>query len=107
MFNDDPLFNPLADVFTEAYDQAAHGKGKERHGNDKSFLEQPMFTIAEACPGFCFGQAIKKLMEAQNTGSEKDVLGAMVYAASGLIDMRKRKEALNEKRIPFPEIASS
>ena len=98
-------YEPLIEILIEALDQAALGKGRERHANDKPFLEQPMFTIAGHFPGFCFGQAVKKLTEAQRTGNEADVLGAIVYTASGLIDMRARKD--EEKVIHFPEASNS
>lgn len=73
-----------------AYDQAATGKGAERHANGKPWTEQPIFTISEAVgPGFCHGQAIKKLTEAASmmkrgghAAARHEVLGAIVYAAA-------------------------
>jgi hypothetical protein len=52
------------EVLQQAYDQVASGKGKQRHGQDKEFHEQPWKLIADHVgPEFLIGQAIKKLME--------------------------------------------
>jgi len=80
----------LRTVLNTAYDQAARGKGVERHGNGKAWTEQPIFTIAgQVGDGFNAGQAIKKIQEAQQMAArgeyakaQHEVLGAIVYAAS-------------------------
>lgn len=80
----------LRAVLNTAYDQAARGKGVERHGNGKAWTEQPIFTIAgQVGDGFNAGQAIKKIQEAQQMAArgeyakaQHEVLGAIVYAAS-------------------------
>ena len=54
----------LRRVLDAAYDQAANGKGKERHANDKPFTEQPIMEIARMVgPGYQLGQAMKKSAE--------------------------------------------
>lgn len=83
-------YTALRTVLNTAYDQAARGKGVERHGNGKAWTEQPIFTIAgQVGDGFNAGQAIKKIQEAQQmaargeyTKAQHEVLGAIVYAAS-------------------------
>jgi len=42
----EPGYESLAQVLQEAYDQAARGKGAERHANDLPFDQQPMQQIA-------------------------------------------------------------
>ncbi len=39
---DTPGYEKLADVLRRAYEQAAQGKGAERHASGKPFHEQPM-----------------------------------------------------------------
>lgn len=83
-------YTALRAVLNTAYDQAARGKGVERHGNGKAWTEQPIFTIAgQVGDGFNAGQAIKKIQEAQQMAArgeyakaQHEVLGAIVYAAS-------------------------
>lgn len=84
------LYMELAAVLEAAYNQAAYGKGAERHANDDPWTEQPIFKIAEQVgDGFNAGQVIKKVQEAQQMAArgeyakaQHEVLGAIVYAAS-------------------------
>lgn len=84
------LYRDLAGVLEAAYNQAAYGKGAERHANDDPWTEQPIFKIADQVgDGFNAGQVIKKVQEAQQmasrgeyTKAQHEVLGAIVYAAS-------------------------
>lgn len=84
------LYQDLAAVLEAAYNQAAYGKGAERHANDDPWTEQPIFKIAEQVgDGFNAGQVIKKVQEAQQMAArgeyakaQHEVLGAIVYAAS-------------------------
>lgn len=86
-------YRPLFETLMEAFRQASEGKGKERHGNGRPFLEQPIFTIAESHgAGFLTGQAVKKLCETpglyENKGTEaavRELLGAIVYTAAAVI----------------------
>ena len=90
----------LDDVLSAAYDQAAYGKGAERHANDDPWTEQPIFKIAsQAGDGFNVGQVIKKVQEAQqmaargeNDKARHEVLGAIVYAASLYVIWGKKGE---------------
>lgn len=91
-------YEQLGDVLQEAYDQAALGKGKERHANGKPFHEQPMQGISELIgngDGLAF-QAIKKLTEGMRMEDQKrfeaEALGAINYIA-GLVIFRRKKAA--------------
>lgn len=92
-------YTALRTVLNTAYDQAARGKGVERHGNGKAWTEQPIFTIAgQVGDGFNAGQAIKKIQEAQQMAArgeyvkaQHEVLGAIVYAASLHVLWNKEK----------------
>jgi len=84
------LYHDLAAVLEAAYNQAAHGKGKERHADANPLTEQPIFKIAEQVgDGFNAGQVIKKTQEARQMAArgeyakaQHEILGAIVYAAS-------------------------
>ena len=77
-------------VLGAAYDQAANGKGKERHANDKPFTAQPIMEIARMVgPGYQLGQAMKKAQEAggmiqrgQPDRAKAELLGAINYLAA-------------------------
>lgn len=99
--------NAFRAVLDKAYQQISTGKGKERHGKDKDFHEQPWRVIADHVgPEFLVGQAVKKLMElkahaynennALAIGSEQaaeeaarkwhtDAVGAIVYTAMAIM----------------------
>lgn len=86
----------LLDVLHDAYDRAAIGKGKERHANDKPFLQQPIIT-----EGILLGitpliyQIRKKALESLGlTGEAKinELLDVMVYAAAAVIVLRGNQQ---------------
>jgi hypothetical protein len=86
-------YESLADVLRRAYEQAAVGKGKERHANDLPFDRQPMQQIADRRGiGFLLGQADKKSEEAQGMldrgqvdAAIRELLGSIVYIAGAVI----------------------
>ena len=88
-----PGYETLAAVLQAAYDQAATGKGKERHANDLPFHEQPMQQIARRRGiGFVLGQADKKSEEAQGmlergdvVAFRREILGAINYLAGAIV----------------------
>lgn len=94
-------YAPLAAILQEAYDQAASGKGRERHANDRAFIDQPILEIGRMCgPGFDTGQSIKKQQEAmgmlsrgEDDAAIRELLGAINYAAAAVILIRERKRA--------------
>ena len=83
-------YAPLWRVLDAAYEQAANGKGKERHANDKPFTAQPIMEIARMVgPGYQLGQAMKKSQEAggmiqrgQPDRAKAELLGAINYLAA-------------------------
>lgn len=85
--------HPLQGVFDDCIDQAASGKGEERHGHGKPFMQQPWVTLGDTySSGFLFGQAAKKLSEAQFLPTPearlRERLGAINYIAMGIIHER-------------------
>tara|TARA_R110000851_G_scaffold239969_1_gene392682 strand:+ start:273 stop:695 length:423 start_codon:yes stop_codon:yes gene_type:complete len=87
-----PAYDSLEVVLKAAYNQAASGKGKERHaGNGLTFTDQPMQTISKllnTSDGLAF-QAIKKVTEAKGMQTfeqkERELLGAINYIAGIII----------------------
>lgn len=83
-------YNGLYSVLIDALDQAAYGKGMERHANNLPFEEQKMQTICDAqgsSKGMAY-QAIKKILESEGMGyqaKKREILGAIVYAAGIII----------------------
>ena len=87
-------------ILDEAYEQAAEGKGKERHAGDKPFLRQPIMEIGRMVgEGYNMGQAMKKLQEAETLlrlegkgveAAVRELLGAIVYTASAVILLREK-----------------
>lgn len=95
-------YDDLFHVLALAYDQAARGKGKERHANNKPFAKQPLIELADKFgTGFLLGQAAKKLEECQILpfGADvKELLGAIVYTAAAVIhlEMTAERNALED-----------
>lgn len=95
----DDRYAALALVLNEAYNQAAMGKGSERHARDKPFLKQPIMEIGRmlsSADGEIF-QAMKKAQEAsgmvergQPDRAVAELLGAINYAAAAVILIRER-----------------
>ncbi len=96
---DVPGYEKLADVLTKAYDQSARGKGRERHANDKPFLEQPIFGISRMVGlGGLTYQVCKKAQEAtgmhergSNDAAQAELLGVIVYAAAAYLLIEEKK----------------
>lgn len=93
-----PGYEQLSQVLTDAYRQAAIGKGAERHADDKPFHLQPMQEIANRRGiGFILGQADKKTQEAEGmlkrgdvAAWEREIHGAIVYLAGAIINVRNK-----------------
>lgn len=83
----------LQAVLDEAFNQAAFGKGAERHAQSKPFEEQPMQKLIELYGvGFALGQAGKKMQEAQRMDVEpavRELLGAINYIAGVVVHLEK------------------
>lgn len=87
-----PGYEDLFSILMGAFDQAAHGKGKERHANDKPFDKQPIMEIARmvGLGGHAY-QICKKTQEAvgmsgrgQHEAAIAEFRGAIVYAAAAI-----------------------
>lgn len=87
--------HPLQKVFDEVIEQVSKGKGEERHGNGREFMQQPWKDLCDTYGvGFAFGQAAKKLSESQGMTGEarkRELLGAIAYLAIGVLyeDIKK------------------
>ena len=83
-------YEELAHVLELALKQSAHGKGKDRHANGRSFTEQPIMQIGRmvGVGGHAY-QIAKKAQEATTLAgkgrvpaAKAELLGAIVYAAA-------------------------
>lgn len=86
----------LANVFRDAHDQAAYGKGNVRHANRLPFHEQRMQKISEALNsplGMAY-QVEKKLEEGlqmpSHVARRAELLGALNYLAGIVIFLDKQ-----------------
>lgn len=82
---------PLLRTFLGALEQAAYGKGRERHANDLPFVEQPILTMAhmlDSDAGLA-QQVIKKTVEARSLPTKQarinELRGTLVYAAAMIL----------------------
>lgn len=90
----DPDYASLHVVLMRAYDQAASGKGKDRHANADPFEDQVMCYLASqigiAGPAF---QVCKKTIEACRLpypANVNELLGAINYAAGCVIEIERK-----------------
>lgn len=88
-------YEALTGVLEEAINQAANGKGLERHADGRPFHDQPILREALAVGlGFPAGQARKKILEAVRCCGDHperavaDLLGAINYTAALVIAIR-------------------
>lgn len=94
-------YEDLKYEFNEAHNQAANGKGQERHAIDgvDDFADEYICFIEKHCKSFAIGQAIKKLLEASNMDDPEkaifEIHGAMNYAGAACITLRENIQ--NEK----------
>lgn len=89
-------YEQLFQVLMDAHDQAAKGKGKERHANDLPFHEQRMqqiSTLLNSPDGMAY-QVAKKVAEGLQMPNpearDKELLGAIVYTAGILVWLRNQ-----------------
>lgn len=94
----DPDYATLAGILQAAHDQAANGKGAERHAEGNPFLDQPIMNIARMLgdTGGHAYQIMKKAQEAhrmvkrdQFEAAEREVLGIINYAAAMILLIRE------------------
>lgn len=91
-------YGPLAGVYELALFQAANGKGKDRHADNKPFENQIIMTIQDQVgSGFTLGQCIKKMTESKRLATMEngkkrasaELLGAMNYLAAAYLHLQK------------------
>lgn len=83
-------YERLAKVLFDALDQAAHGKGRERHATDEPFEKQGSARRNKNHRGSALGQAEKKIEECERLepgAKRREILGAIVYAAIEVITL--------------------
>jgi hypothetical protein len=106
----------LKDVLDHAYNQAARGKGKARHANDKPFDRQPILEIGRMVgTGYATGQIMKKAQEAhgmvargEHEAAVAELLGVIVYAASAVVLVKELSdEARASSAITLPRATPS
>jgi len=92
----------LRRILDLAYEQAAVGKGHERHADGRSFDQQPIMLLQELYgEGFAMGQAGKKLQEAKRMEPEralKELLGAIVYVVGAYAHIEKMDAIRKEQK---------
>ena len=105
----EPGYAKLAHALQAAYNQAAFGKGKERHASDSvAFEDQPMSVINRqlgSIDGFLY-QAHKKSLEAKRLPLERaqaELLGAINYLAGAWIELERQR--LSASKTAFHHIA--
>jgi len=81
-------YKSLELILKAAYEQAATGKGKERHADGQRFENQPIVTLEKLYHSGALFQAAKKMHESQRLDKEaavKELLGAINYLAARII----------------------
>lgn len=103
-------YEKLVAVYQDAHDQAAKGKGDERHANGQPFNEQRMQQISgllRSSDGMAF-QAIKKLTEGlqfeDHTRREAELLGALNYIAGIVIYYRELSPVVAQCEYTLEEV---
>lgn len=82
--------HPLESILLDCLYQVTGGKGDERHGNGRDFMDQPWKHIADIHGvGFLTGQAAKKLDEAQGFDDLdkwlREMYGVITYSAMAIL----------------------
>jgi hypothetical protein len=86
----DENYSELKRVLNMALEQAANGKGKERHATNEAFENQKICTINRQIGsnhGLLY-QATKKVIESSRLSNERavaELLGAINYCAAAII----------------------
>lgn len=88
-------YTDLRRILNEAYQQAAEGKGKDRHANARPFTKQPIMEIQRLLGSnhFALGQAIKKAQESTRLSPERakaELLGAIVYLSAAILRLEEQ-----------------
>lgn len=99
-------YEALGEALAAAVEQAARGKGSERHAESgEAFSDQLIFEIPRrlgACgSGFLLGQAVKKIYESARLEPERaraEILGAINYLAAAWSRQCGDSDALRTKK---------
>jgi hypothetical protein len=97
-------YNALAEILESAFIQASGGKGHERHATNNPFEDQPIMQITRLLGNHPVAalayQVIKKTVEAGRLYhikgadcAERELLGAMNYAAAAILRMREMSKS--------------
>ena len=92
-----PKYDSLHKVLLAAYNQAASGKGKERHqlNDEEPFENQKICEIARRLSvDYNLGQAVKKIYESKGLTDDRDIAelyGAINYIAAAIIVKQEEK----------------
>jgi hypothetical protein len=97
-------YEPLAEIMQEALDQAQHGKGKERHANERPFTNQTLMNNTRAVgTGYPCGQAMKKAEElhgmvqrGEYAQAIEEAFGAAVYLLAAALWIQEYAENQGE-----------
>lgn len=105
-------YDSLADVLARAFDQAARGKGSERHQvGGEAFADQVILQGARRFgTGALLFQAFKKCEESQRLAypaAVRELLGAIVYTAAAVIalDEKAQDVANDPQALPLQAVA--
>lgn len=86
-------YRALSEVLQGAYEQAAYGKGKERHAAGEPFEEQICcYLLKHTGVGGAVFQACKKALESCRLpypANVRELQGAINYAAAAIIEMER------------------
>lgn len=107
-------YESLGSVLAEAVEQAAGGKGAERHAYSSEpfsgqLIREIPFRLGPGGECFCLGQAVKKIYESRRLPPDRaraELLGAVVYIAAAVPLLRDadaprfQKGELVEYRLP-------
>lgn len=107
-----PGYESLSEVLHRAYNQAACGKGAERHANSLPFTEQPMQSISvllNSHTGLLY-QAMKKIQESERMDLDaavRELLGAINYVAGAVIFIEKAGDRARTSEKAFSPVIDS
>jgi len=91
---EDKNYERLAEVLTGAYDQAASGKGKERHATGEPFQDQICcYLLRHIGAGGAVFQVCKKSIEALRLpypANVNELRGAINYASAAIIELERK-----------------
>jgi hypothetical protein len=99
----DPHYERLLEVLMGALDQAANGKGRERHATGEPFEQQICcYLLRHAGIGGAVFQVCKKALEACRLpypANVAELRGAINYAASAIIELERQQGSDHADRI--------